>query len=165
MKFKNIVLLLLILFLIISVGFLLVYNSSSLEEKLCKEFSKDGVNCTEVVFIDNFNNLVFFKDESNLRYAIVNDNLSLDEVGRGILDLNEFSANPPLVWQASNTLLWGFSTEDVQSIIIAGDNEIQPNRIRYQGFWLWYQAYEGEVKMPVIINAYDKEGTLIYGKE
>lgn len=164
MKFKIIWGLLFILLLFIFSGFLLVNNSSSLEKKLCKELSPDGVNCTEVVFIDTFNNLVFFKDESNLRYAIVNDDLSVVKVETGVLDLNAFSANDPLIWQASNTLLWGFATEEVQSILITGDNDVQPNKVRYQGVWLWYHTYEGEVKLPVLLNAYNKEGTLIYGK-
>lgn len=165
MRFKNIGVLLLIVLLFISLGFLLVNNSSSLEKKLCKELSQDGVNCTEIIFINTFNNLVFFKDEINLRYAIVNSDLSLVKVETGILDFNGFSANNSLIWQASNTLLWGFATEEVQSILITGDHDIQPNKIRYQGVWLWYHIYEGEVKLPVLLNAYNKEGTLIYGKE
>lgn len=165
MKFNKIGWLLILLVVLISIGFLSVKNLTSLEEKLCKEFSIDGIACTEIVFIDNFNNIVFFKDETNLRYAMVNDDLSLVEVGIGILDLNEFSQTDSLIWMASDTLLWGFATEEVHSIILTGDNDLQPNKIRYQGFWLWYHAYEGEVKMPVLLNAYDKEGTLIYGKE
>ena len=165
MKIKTAwLLIILILVLFVSLVFSLVSNSSSLEVKLCNELSKDGVICTEVIFIDNNNDLVFFKDENNLRYAIVNDNLSVVNVGVGILDLNELTPNDPLIWQASNTLLWGFAKEEVQSILITGDNDIQPNKIRYHGVWLWYHSYEGEVKLPVLLNAYDKDGTLIYGK-
>lgn len=166
MKIKTVwLLLILISLLLISLVFSLVNNSSSLEIKLCKELSKDGVNCTETVFIDNNNDLVFFKDENNLRYAIVNDDLSLVKVGLGILDLTEFTPNDPLIWKASNTLLWGLATEEVHSILITGDNDMQPNKVRYHGVWLWYHAYDGEVKLPVLLNAYDKEGALIYGKE
>lgn len=166
MKIKTVrLLIILILVLCVSLVLSLVSNSSSLEEKICNELSEDGLICTEVVFIDNNSDLVFFKDENNLRYAIVNDDLSVVNVSVGILDLNELTPNDPLIWKVSNTLLWGFATEEVQSILITGDNDIQPNKIRYRGVWLWYHSYEGEVKLPVLLNAYDKDGTLIYGKE
>ena len=166
MKIKTVWLLSILIFLLlISLVFFLFNNISSLDVKICKELSKDGVNCNEIVFIDNNNDLVFFKDENNLRYAKVNDELSLVKVGTGILDLNEFPPDDPLLWKASDTLLWGLSTEEVQSILITGDNDMQPNKIRYQGVWLWYHTYDDEVKLPVLLNAYDKDGILISGKE
>lgn len=153
---------------LISLGALYLLNSSStFHEKICEDISKKGVTCTEVLFIDNNNNLMFFKENQNLRYAKIDDDLNIVEVGVGIIILNEFPYdNIPLSWVSSaNTLLWGLASEDVQSILINGDKDIQPNMFKFDGVWLWYQFFEDGVKFPVLINAYDKEHVLIFGKE
>lgn len=71
----------------------------------------------------------------------------------------------PLTWTSSEALLWGLATEDVQSISLISDNGVQPNKLRVDGVWLWYQPYSEKVKLPVLINAYDEDHNLIYGKE
>lgn len=159
--------LLLVIFLLILGTLYFFYSPSTFDEKTCDDLSEKGVNCTEVLFIDNNNKLLFFKNEKSIRYAEIDDDLNIVEIGETFLQLNELteSNNEPLSWMASDRLLWGLASEDVQSILITGDNNIQPNKVRIEGIWFWYQTYEGEVKLPVLINAYDKEHALIYGKE
>ncbi|WP_342505978.1 hypothetical protein [Sporosarcina sp. FSL K6-2383] len=158
----------LLVLILISLGALYLLNSSStFHEKICEDISAKGVTCTEVLFIDNNNNLMFFKDNQNLRYAKIDDDLNIVEVEAGRIILNEFPYdNIPLSWVSSgNTLLWGLASEDVHSILITGDNDIQPNMFKFDRILLWYQVFEDGVKFPVLINAYDKEHVLIFGKE
>lgn len=57
------------------------------------------------------------------------------------------------------------TTDEVHSILILGENnDIQPNKIKLDKNWLWYTVYDGEIPMPMMINAYDQDGTFIYGK-
>ncbi len=164
MKAKNLWFLAFLFILLFSLALSLISSFSSIEEKLCKEISKNESSCKEIIFIDKINGLAFFNDGKYLKYAFINDYLSVIEVGFGVID-HTIQLYEPLSWKASDTLLWGLSSEDVTSLIITGDNNIQVNKIRFNGVWLWYHAYEGKVKLPVLLNAYDREGTLIYGKE
>lgn len=146
---------------------LFFYSPPTFNEKTCNDLGKKGVNCTEILFIDNNNKLIFFKNQKSIRYASIDDDLNIVEIEETFLKLNELleSNNEPLSWIASDRLLWGLASEDVQSILITGENNIQPNKVRVDGIWFWYQTYEDNVKLPVLINAYDKEHALIYGKE
>lgn len=158
---------LLLVLILISLGALYLFNSSSTyHEKICKDISKQVVTCTEVLFIDNSNNLMFFKENRDLRYAKIDDDLNIVKVGKGKIITNDFlTYKMRLSWvSSSGTLLWGLATEDVHSILITGDNDIQPNMVKFDGILLWYQFFEDGVKFPVMINAYDKEHVLIYGK-
>ncbi|WP_243299965.1 hypothetical protein [Bacillus litorisediminis] len=156
-----------------TVYFVFFSSSNSYSERLCNQIEKVDSECSDIYLVDSNSNIVFYKNESKLMFAQTNDDLTEIKTISGSLSLKwMFDSDEPLLWstiggfQDGYSMIWGFASDVVKSIVITSENSIQPNKIKINDeLWLWYQTINrDQINMPVTINAFDGEGNKIYGK-
>ncbi|TQR20464.1 hypothetical protein [Psychrobacillus vulpis] len=82
-------------------------------------------------------------------------------------------ADDSLTWSGSISppnglpMLWGLATDNIKSIVITSENDIQPNKLKIQdNLWLWYAPINTDkLNMPIMMKAYDEKGNILYGEK
>lgn len=167
MKLK-IIWILSVLVLVVSLIASLLANSSTFEDNFCKDITELNLGCSDIYFIDHENHLVFFSDGEKLMYAKIDEKWRMKDVGLGAIELNSIPGpqNDPLFWQGGQSIIFGLATNDVQTINIISETNRQPNKFKVNDRWVWYLVLDNEkVNLPVIIEAFDQDGNLIYEKD
>lgn len=166
---KNLVMVLIGILLVVVCFFLFLQSNVSVQEKICKVLKKADFGCEEVFHIDLQTNLVFYQNDTNLMFAMIEDTINKVRHVSGFINLDGFkNAGAIFDWHGTESesedhyILYGLASDEVKSIIIESEGNTQPNKIYIgEGIWLWYLVLESKMKMPIIIKALDENGNLL----
>lgn len=153
-----------------------VYFSASrptapLDQIVCDRLVEQYGDCEKIVLIDGNSNLVFADSEVGIISVLMDkDFTDIIKVVNPLYYQEYNEENKSLSWQASKlqkdlSLISGFASDDVKSIIINSEGDIQPNRFFIRdNLWFWYVTFpKDEVILPVDVTAFDVNGNMIFG--
>lgn len=140
------------------------------EGKLCAQLSSQSDVPAKIVFIDVKSNLVFCKNDIGVMPVLTNKDFTEVTKAFHALDFQEFKEELVergyITWQADSvpkekfSMLSGFATDKVKTLIINSEKNIQPNRFFiHDNLWFWYVTFpKAKVNMPIKVTSYDAEG-------
>ncbi|MFJ7951793.1 hypothetical protein ACIQZG_09725 [Lysinibacillus sp. NPDC096418] len=173
MKKKSYLLVLFTLGFLISISLYFFSSSSSIDERYCKKFTDffdEKFICEELILIDTMNGVAIVRSNDSIVFAFLDNKMNFKNSIRSFaLDSLQLSGDK-IEWRAtshetSNYIL-GIATNDVEQIIIQSPSHMIPNNINYNGIRIFYSVFSSSDELlPVFINGFDGEGSLIYGKE
>lgn len=166
---KNLIMVLIGVLLVVVCFFLFIQSNVSVQEKICNAIKKAEFGCEKVLHIDLQTNLVFYQNDTNLMFAIVDDTIQKGRHVRGFINLEGFkNAGAIFDWQGTESesedhyILYGLASDEVKSIIIESEGSSQPNKIYIgEGIWLWYLELETKMNLPIAIKALDESGNVL----
>lgn len=177
MNKKKILLTILSLAFIAVISFLVLRPETSSEEEICVQASKQFDLSSQLRFMDVSANIAFCESESGVMPVLTNKEFTKVKNAFHELDFQEFNEEKVdrglISWQADQApkekfaMISGFANDEIKSIIINSENNVQPNRFLIRdNLWFWYFTTEKEkVNMPIEVTAFDEEGHVIAGEE
>ncbi|MBS4175079.1 hypothetical protein [Bacillus sp. FJAT-49736] len=145
-------------------------STDALDNKICAQLSNQSDVPAKIDFIDVKSTLVFCENDIGVMPVLVNKDFTEVKKAFHALDFGEFKEELAdrgyIAWQADSepkgkfSLISGFATDKVRTIIINSENDTVPNRLYIRdNLWFWYYPFAKEkVNMPVKVTAYDADG-------
>jgi len=145
-------------------------SPTKFEDKFCAQLSSSSDVPAKIVFIDVKSKLVFCENNIGVMPVLANKEFTDFKRALGTLDLQEFGeelVEKGYISYAVDSLpnenfsmISGFATDKVKTIVINSEGNIQPNRfIIGDNLWFWYATFHKEkVNMPPKVTSYDAKG-------
>ncbi|MGV3464026.1 MAG: hypothetical protein ACO1OT_01875 [Heyndrickxia sp.] len=143
------------------------------EGKLCAQLSNQSDVPAKIEFIDVKSNLVFCKNDIGFMPVLTNKDFTDVKKAFHALDFQEFKEELVergyITWQADSvpkenfSMLSGFATDKVKTLVINSEKNIQPNRFFIRdNLWFWYVTFpKAKVNMPIKVTSYDEKGNIL----
>lgn len=157
---------------------ILTIPSTSLEESICENVTAQFGDCKKILLFDNHSKLVFAQSSSGIVPVLTNSEFTeMKKFISPMMDFQEFREEKVerghLDWRVNNhvqkdfSLIYGFAEDDVKTIVINSEGNVQPNRFYvHDNLWVWYAVIpKDKVELPVEVMAYDDNGQKINGGE
>ncbi|KQL50524.1 hypothetical protein AN964_22975 [Heyndrickxia shackletonii] len=140
------------------------------EDKFCAQLSGQSDVPAKIDFIDVKSNLVFCKNDLGVMPILTNKEFTDVKKAFHALNFAEFKEELVergyITWQADNfpkekfSMISGFATDKVKTIIINSEDNIQPNKFFIgDNVWFWYVTFhKDKVNMPIKVTSYDAKG-------
>jgi len=150
--------------------------STSLEESICENVTAQFGDCKKILLFDTNSKLVFAQSSSGIVPVLTNSEFTeMKKFISPMMDFQEFREEKVerghLDWRVNNqvqknfSLIYGFVEDDVKTIVINSEGNVQPNRFyAHDNLWVWYAVIpKNKVNMPVEVTAYHANGQVIGG--
>jgi hypothetical protein len=150
-------------------------GSTSLEEKICAKVSAHYGDCKRIILIDTNSNLAFAESELGILPVLISkDHTDIVKMIHPLLYFQEFKEEKeergPISWAVKNnvqkdfSVISGFATDEVKTIIINSAGDRQPNKFFVRdNLWVWYITSKDKINLPLSVTVYDANGQIISG--